>query len=136
MKISIYRRAHFNAAHRLHNPKRSDEKNREVFGICNNPYYHGHNYDLEVRLTGEVDEETGYLVDLKIMKDIIKQEIEDYFDHKNINEQLPEFQNMMASTENIAYVIYQRLRPHFSWAHKMGIRLYETANNFVEYNEE
>ncbi len=136
MKISVYRKAHFNAAHRLHNPAWSDEKNQAVFGLCNNPYYHGHNYELEVRLTGEVDPETGYLMDLKILNDLIKSEIEDRFDHKNLNEQVEEFKHFNPTAEHIAFVIFQKLRPHLPKHLKIGVRLYETPRNFVEFNEE
>ncbi len=136
MKISVYRKAHFNAAHRLHNPAWSDEKNQAVFGLCNNPYYHGHNYELEVRLTGEVDPETGYLMDLKILNDLIKSEVEDRFDHKNLNEQVEEFKNLNPTAEHIAFVIFQKLRPHLPEHLKIGVRLYETPRNFVEFNEE
>ncbi len=136
MKISVYRKAHFNAAHRLHNPAWSSEKNKAVFGLCNNPLYHGHNYELEVRLTGEVDSETGYLIDLKIVSDLIKSEVEERFDHKNLNEEVEEFRHLNPTAEHIAYVIFQKLRPHLPAHLKLGIRLYETPRNFVEYNEE
>ena len=133
MRISAYRKAHFNAAHRLHNPKWSDEQNREIFGLCNNPNYHGHNYDLEVRVTGEVDEETGYLIDLKILKDIIKVQIENRFDHKNLNLDTEEFKNLNPTAENVCYVIWQILREELEEKYELTVRLYETPRNYVEY---
>ena len=136
MKISVFRKAHFNAAHRLHNPAWSDEQNATTFGLCNNPFYHGHNYELEVRVTGEVDPETGYLMDLKILNDLIKSEVENRFDHKNLNLQVPEFATLNPTAEHIAFVIFQKLRPHLPADLKIGIRLYETPRNFVEFNEE
>ncbi|MGB0861544.1 MAG: 6-pyruvoyl trahydropterin synthase family protein [Saprospiraceae bacterium] len=133
MRISAYRKAHFNAAHRLHNPKWSDEQNREIFGLCNNPNYHGHNYDLEVRVTGEVDEETGYLIDLKILKDIIKVQIENRFDHKNLNLDTEEFKNLNPTVENVCFVIWKILRTHLDEKYEVGVKLYETPRNYVEY---
>ena len=133
MRISVFRKAHFNAAHRLHNPAWSEEKNREVFGLCNNYNYHGHNYDLEVKVSGEVDPETGYLIDLKILKDIIKNEIELRFDHKNLNLDVPEFKTVNPTAENICYVIWQILRKHLDEKYEVGVRLYETPRNYVEY---
>ncbi len=133
MRISIFRLAHFNAAHRLHNPNWSDEKNKEIFGVCNNKNYHGHNYDLEVKLTGEIDEETGYLIDLKILKDIIKEEIEDRFDHKNLNLDTEEFKNLMPSTENIAIVIHSILSRRLGPEYEIAIKLWETPRNYVQY---
>ena len=133
MRISVYRTAHFNAAHRLHNPNWSDEKNRTVFGLCNNANYHGHNYDLEVRVTGEVDPETGYLIDLKILKAIIKKEIELRFDHKNLNLDTEEFKNLNPTAENICYVIWQILTKELDDKYEVGVKLYETPRNYVEY---
>jgi len=133
MRISAFRKAHFNAAHRLHNPTWSDEKNRQVFGLCNNPNYHGHNYELEVKVTGEVDPETGYLIDLKVLKDLIKEEVEDRFDHKNLNLDSPEFRELNPTAENICYVIWQLLRAKLDDKYELSIRLYETPRNFVEY---
>jgi len=133
MRISVYRKAHFNAAHRLHNPNWSDEKNQAVFGLCNSPNYHGHNYEMEVRITGEVDPETGYLIDLKIVKDLIKEHVEDKFDHKNLNLDTEEFKNLNPTAENICYVIWQNLRKHLDDKLELGVRLYETPRNFVEY---
>lgn len=133
MRIAVYRKAHFNAAHRLHNPNWSDEKNSRVFGLCNNPNYHGHNYELEVKVVGEVDPETGYLIDLGILKKIIKEEIEDRFDHKNLNLDTPEFQQLNPTAENICYVIWTILREHLDDKYDIGVRLYETPRNYVEY---
>lgn len=133
MRISAFRTAHFNAAHRLHNPSWSDEKNREVFGLCNNPNYHGHNYELEVKVSGEVDPETGYLIDLKILKDLIKEEVEERFDHKNLNLDTEEFKNLNPTAENICYVIWQRLRHRLEDRYDLTVRLYETPRNYVEY---
>ena len=133
MRISVFRKAHFNAAHRLHNPKWSDEKNQEVFGLCNNPSFHGHNYELEVKLSGEVDPETGYLIDLKILKDLIRDQIEHRFDHKNLNVDTKEFKNLNPTAENICYVIWQILRKHLDKKFDLSVRLYETPRNFVEY---
>lgn len=133
MRISVFRKAHFNAAHRLHNPQWSDEKNKAVFGLCNNPNYHGHNYDLEVKLTGEVDPETGYLIDLKILKDLIKNEVEKRFDHKNLNLDTEEFKNLNPTAENICYVIWTILREHLDEKYDLSVKLYETPRNYVEY---
>jgi 6-pyruvoyltetrahydropterin/6-carboxytetrahydropterin synthase len=133
MRISIFRRAHFNAAHRLFNPDWSDEKNWEIFGKCNNPNYHGHNYELEVKVTGEIDPETGYVMNLKDLKDIIKKEIEDKFDHKNLNLDIPEFKNKLTSTENFCILIYDILRSKITPDFDLSIRLYETPRNYVEY---
>ena len=134
MKISVFRRAHFNAAHRLHNPNWSDEKNLRVFGLCNNPNYHGHNYELEVKLTGEVDPETGYLIDLKILKDLIKEKIEARFDHKNLNLDTEEFKNLNPTAENIAVVIYNKVKPRLNSTLDLEIKLFETPRNFVTYS--
>ncbi len=133
MRISAFRKAHFNAAHRLHNPNWSEERNKEVFGVCNNPNYHGHNYDLEVKVTGEVDPETGYLIDLKILKNLIKTEVEDRFDHKNLNLDTEEFKNLNPTAENICYVIWQILSKKLDSKYELTIRLYETPRNYVEY---
>ena len=133
MKISVYRKAHFNAAHRLFVPDWSDEKNEQVFGLCANPHFHGHNYEMEVRVTGEVDPITGYLIDLKILKEIIKTQIEDRFDHKNLNIEVEEFKNLNPTAENICYVIWTILRKHLEEKYELGVRLYETPRNFVEY---
>lgn len=134
MKVSISRKAHFNAAHRLHNPAWSDAQNQRVFGKCNNPNYHGHNYDLIVTVTGEVDPDTGYVMDIKTLADLIENEIENRFDHKNLNLDTKEFQDLNPTAENIAVVIYNILRPHISADRDIKVTLYETRRNFVEYS--
>lgn len=132
MLVSVFRRAHFNAAHRLHNPTWSEEKNRQVFGLCNNPSFHGHNYELEVQVTGPVDPETGMVVDLVWLADLIKQEVELRFDHKNLNLDTAEFRDLNPTAENIALVIWRILRPHIPAELSLRLRLYETPRNFVE----
>lgn len=134
MKVTVCRKAHFNAAHRLHNPKWSDEKNREIFGKCNNPNYHGHNYELIVKVKGEVDPETGYLMDMKVLKDLIKREVEDQFDHKNLNLDTEEFRHLNPTAENIVVVIWNKLRSHIDDSKELSVVLYETERNFVEYD--
>ncbi|MBK6340090.1 MAG: 6-carboxytetrahydropterin synthase [Bacteroidetes bacterium] len=133
MRIAVFRKATFNAAHRLHNPNWDDQTNKAVFGLCNNPNYHGHNYTLEVKIVGEINPETGYLIDLKIVKDIIKQDIEDRFDHKNLNLDTEEFKDLNPTAENIAIVIYNLLRAKIDPKYDLQIKLYETERNFVEY---
>ncbi|MCA1751978.1 MAG: 6-pyruvoyl tetrahydropterin synthase family protein [Cryomorphaceae bacterium] len=132
MKITVSRKAHFNAAHRLHNPAWNDEKNQSVFGKCNNPNYHGHNYDLIVSITGEPDPETGYVMDMKILKDLIKSEVEDPFDHKNLNLDTEEFEDLNPTAENIAAVIWKKMRSAIDDAFEVKITLYETERNYVE----
>ncbi|WP_025743909.1 6-pyruvoyl trahydropterin synthase family protein [Aquimarina pacifica] len=136
MRIKACRKAHFNAAHRLYKKDWSDEKNREIFGKCSNPRYHGHNYELIVAVIGEVDPETGYLMDLKILKDHIKSEVEEYMDHKNLNEEVEEFKDTNPTVENIAIVIWNRLRKKISAIYDLEITLYETPRNFVIYTGE
>jgi 6-pyruvoyltetrahydropterin/6-carboxytetrahydropterin synthase len=133
MRISVFRKAHFNAAHRLHNPEWPEEKNREVFGLCNNPNYHGHNYELEVKVSGEVDPQTGYLIDMKVLKRLIREEVEKRFDHKNLNLDTEEFRHLNPTAEHICYVIWQRLRSKLDEKYDLTVRLYETPRNFVEY---
>lgn len=133
MRVSIFRKTHFNAAHRLHNPNWSDAKNEEIYGKCNNYNYHGHNYELEVKLTGEVDPETGYLMDLKVLSDIIKANVEERFDHKNLNLDCEEFKKLLPSTENFSFVIYNIMREVIDPSMDIRIRLYETPRNYVEY---
>jgi 6-pyruvoyltetrahydropterin/6-carboxytetrahydropterin synthase len=133
MKVAVYRKEHFNAAHRLHNPSWSDEKNTEVFGKCNNPNYHGHNYDLTVKIIGEVDPETGYVIDTKVLSQIIKEQVLNKFDHKNLNLDVLEFASVNPSAENIAIVIYNLLRPHLNSQLELKITLYETERNYVKY---
>lgn len=135
MRISAFRTAHFNAAHRLHNPAWSDEKNRAVFGLCNNPLYHGHNYELEVKVTGEVDPDTGYLIDLKYLADLIKEHVENRFDHKNLNLETVEFKDLNPTAEHICYVIWKILREQLDAKYDLSVRLYETPRNYVEYTE-
>lgn len=133
MKVAVYRKAHFNAAHRLHNPAWSDARNQEVFGLCNNSNYHGHNYELEVRVAGEVDPETGYLIDLKVLKDLIYEEIEQRFDHKNLNLDTVEFKYLNPTAEHICYVIWNLLRARLDARYELSVRLYETPRNYVDY---
>lgn len=133
-KVSVYRLAHFNAAHRLNNPKWDKEKNQRVFGKCNNDNYHGHNYELEVKVTGEVDPETGYVIDLKILNDIINENIVERFDHKNLNLDTQEFASLNPTAENIAIVIWQILKSKLSENFYVSVKLYETPRNFVEYD--
>ncbi len=133
MRVSIFRKAHFNAAHRIFNPNWSDEKNTAVFGPCANSNFHGHNYDLIVKVTGEVNPETGYVIDLKDLKEIIKTQIEDRFDHKNLNEDVPEMAGMIPTAEHICFTIWSILRKHLTAELDLSIRLYETPRNFVEY---
>jgi 6-pyruvoyltetrahydropterin/6-carboxytetrahydropterin synthase len=134
MKIAVYRKEHFNCAHRLHNPSWSDEKNEAVFGKCNNKNYHGHNYDLTVKLLGPVDPETGYVYDMKVLSDLIKKNVLNKFDHKNLNLDTDEFKNLNPTAENIAVVIWNILRKEIDNKHELTIRLYETERNFVEYD--
>ena len=133
MKVAIFRKGHFNAAHRLFKPEWSDEKNMEIFGICSNPNFHGHNYELEVKLSGELDPSTGILMDLKILKDLIHKHVELKFDHKNLNLDLPEFEDKIPTAENIVIEIYNILRREIEPHLDLMIRLYETPRNFVEF---
>lgn len=133
MKIAVSRKEHFNAAHRLYNPAWSDEKNNTVFGKCNNPNYHGHNYELIVTLIGEPDAETGYVFDMKILSDLIKDHVVNKFDHKNLNLDLPHFKNLNPTAENIAVMIWRILRQHIDNQYDLKVKLYETERNFVEY---
>ena len=133
MKVSVFRKAHFNAAHRLHNPDWDDATNQKVFGKCNNPNYHGHNYDLVVKVSGEVDPRTGYVVDMKVLKDIMKEHVLDKFDHKNLNLDTEEFKNLNPTAENIAIVIWRILRAQLDEKLDLTVRLYETERNFVEF---
>ena len=135
MRISVFRKAHFNAAHRLYIPHWSEEKNQEVFGLCCSPNYHGHNYELEVKVTGETDPETGMLIDLKVLKEIIAEHVEKRFDHKNLNLDTEEFKDLNPTAENICYVIWKILRAQLNTQYDLTVRLYETPRNFVEYGE-
>ncbi|MDP5229337.1 MAG: 6-carboxytetrahydropterin synthase [Cellulophaga sp.] len=134
MKVKVSRKAHFNAAHRLYRPDWSFEKNDAIFGLCNNPNFHGHNYELIVSVTGEIDKETGFVIDVKVLKDLIKSEIENAFDHKNLNIEVPEFKNLNPTAENIAVVIWDKLRPHIDKNQELEVVLYETPRNFVSYS--
>ena len=133
MKIAVFRKEHFNAAHRLFNPNWNHEKNDEVFGKCNNPNYHGHNYELVVRLVGEPDPATGYVYDMKELSKLIKKHVIDIFDHKNLNLDTPYFQHSNPTAENIAVVIYKLLRKEIENQYELKVTLYETERNFVEY---
>ncbi|MFN8333355.1 MAG: 6-carboxytetrahydropterin synthase, partial [Saprospiraceae bacterium] len=124
MKVAIFRKGHFNAAHRLFRPEWSEEKNREVFGICSNPNFHGHNYDMEVKVSGELDPQSGILMDLKVLKDIIHEHVEIRYDHRNLNLDLPEFQNKVPSAENLVIEIYNILRNHIEPHLDLQVRLY------------
>tara|TARA_X000001036_G_scaffold434513_2_gene474007 strand:+ start:2057 stop:2521 length:465 start_codon:yes stop_codon:yes gene_type:complete len=135
-KVSVYRKEHFNAAHRLHNPNLSDAENTKIFGKCNNANYHGHNYDLTVKLTGEVNVQTGYVYDMKLLSDIIKENILDRFDHKNLNLDVAEFEGINPTAENIAITIYEILKSKIEKRYEIKILLYETERNFVEYPAE
>lgn len=132
--ITVSRKAHFNAAHRLYRKDWSFEKNDEIFGKCNNPNFHGHNYELIVSVTGEIDTETGYVIDMKVLKDIIKREVEDAFDHKNLNLEVPEFADLNPTAENIAVVIYNKMKSELDSKLDLEITLYETPRNFVTYS--
>ena len=132
-KVSVYRKEHFNAAHRLHNPAWDDARNEKVFGKCNNPHYHGHNYELLVKLTGVPDAATGYVYDLKKLSELVQEHVIEKFDHKNLNEDVAEFKELNPTAENIAVVIYNILRPKIESEFELQIRLYETERNFVDY---
>ena len=133
MKVSVFRKAHFNAAHRLYRKDWSDEKNNAVFGLCNNPNYHGHNYNLEVKVTGEIDPETGYVIDLKLLNDMLKVEILDRFDHSNLNEDTEEFRHLNPTGENIVVVIYNLIRAKLDQRYELKVRLWETDRNYFEF---
>lgn len=132
-KVAVYRKEHFNAAHRLHNANLSDAENAVLFGKCNLPNYHGHNYELIVKLVGEIDPKTGYVFDMKVLSDIIKENIIERFDHKNLNLDVPEFKNLNPTAENIVKVIYTILRTKIDNQYDLKITLYETERNFVEF---
>jgi len=136
MRVTVCRKAHFNAAHRLHNPAWSDEKNDEVFDKCNYPNYHGHNYDLVVKVTGEIDPDSGYVIDIKILKEIIEKHIVDRFDHRNLNLDVEEFRKLNPTAENIVVVIWKILREQIEDSLDLQVVLYETERNFVEYSGE
>ncbi|MGB8705021.1 MAG: 6-carboxytetrahydropterin synthase [Gillisia sp.] len=136
MKVTVNRKAHFNAAHRLYRKDWNDEKNENIFGKCSNPNYHGHNYELTVAVTGEIDPETGFVIDMKILKDLIFSEVETAFDHKNLNIEVPEFKNTNPTAENIAVVIWNKLRPNLRDDLELEVTLYETPRNFVTFKGE
>lgn len=136
MRVTVNRKAHFNAAHRLYNPKWDDAKNDAVFGKCNNPNYHGHNYELIVAVTGEIDPDTGYVIDIKDLKELIYEEVEQPFDHKNLNLDTKEFENLNPTAENIVVVIWKKLRNRLDQSLDLKVTLYETPRNFVEYSGE
>jgi 6-pyruvoyltetrahydropterin/6-carboxytetrahydropterin synthase len=134
MKVTVHRKAHFNAAHRLYRKDWDQEKNEAVFGKCSNPNYHGHNYELTVSVTGLIDPETGFVIDLKVLKDLIYHKIEIPFDHKNLNIEVEEFKDLNPTAENIAVVIWNRLRPRLKLDLELAVTLYETPRNFVTYS--
>ena len=136
MKVTVSRKAHFNAAHRLYRKDWSMEQNDAIFGKCNNPNYHGHNYELIISVIGEIDQETGFVVDVKILSDLIKEHIENAFDHKNLNLDVPDFEKLNPTAENIAVVIWQKLRTHINLNLDLEVVLYETPRNFVTYRGE
>ena len=132
-KVAVYRKEHFNAAHRLHNPSLSAKENEQLFGKCNLPNYHGHNYELIVKVVGEVDPATGYVIDTKLLSNLVNEHVISKFDHKNLNLDVPEFKDLNPTAENIAVVIFNIIRPLLSEQFLLQIRLYETPRNFVEY---
>ena len=134
MKATVIRKAQFNAAHRLYRPDWSDDQNRNVFGLCSNPNFHGHNYQLEVMVTGDIDTETGFVLDLKILKEMIDAEVMEPFDHRNLNRDTREFQSLNPTAENIAAVIWQKLRHRLDARYDLKIRLHETERNVVEFD--
>ncbi|WP_298480887.1 6-carboxytetrahydropterin synthase [uncultured Maribacter sp.] len=133
MKVKVSRKAHFNAAHRLYRKDWDEGKNKAVFGRCNNPNYHGHNYELVVSVFGSIDQETGFVMDMKVLKNLIKSEIEDVLDHKNLNIEIPEFKELNPTAENIAVYIWKKLRPHIDTEKDLEVVLYETPRNYVTF---
>lgn len=136
MRVTLSRKAHFNAAHRLYRKDWTMEQNNAIFGKCNNPNYHGHNYELIVSVTGEIDPETGYVMDVKFLSDIIKEEVEFHFDHKNLNLDVPEFENLNPTAENIVVIIWNKIRAKVKSDLDLEVVLYETPRNFVTYRGE
>lgn len=134
MKVKVSRKAHFNAAHRLYCPDWDDEKNKAVFGKCSNPNFHGHNYELIVGVTGEIDPKTGFVMDMKVLKELIAEKVEEALDHKNLNLEVPEFKELNPTAENIAVVIWKKLRPHIHKENELEVTLYETPRNFVTFS--
>ena len=134
MKVKVSRKAHFNAAHRLFREDWDNDTNKAVFGKCSNPNYHGHNYEMVVSVYGEIDQKTGFVMDMKKLKELIRAEIEEAFDHKNLNVEVPEFKNLNPTAENIAVVIWKKLRPHIAQDKDIEVVLYETPRNFVTFS--
>ena len=134
-RVKVSRKAHFNAAHRLYRKDWTDAQNEAHFGKCSNPHFHGHNYELIVSVTGEIDPDTGYVMDMKVLKDHIKAEVEDAFDHKNLNLEVPEFADLIPTAENIVVVIHQKLKKILTSGQELEVILYETPRNFVSYSE-
>jgi 6-pyruvoyltetrahydropterin/6-carboxytetrahydropterin synthase len=134
MKVTVCRKSHFNAAHRIFNPNWDDRKNEEVFGLCSLPNYHGHNYDLVVKLTGEVNQETGYVFDMKVLKEIVDEHIVKRYDHRNLNLDVKDFEKVIPSAENIAIAVWNILREQIDRAYDLQVILYETERNYVEYS--
>ena len=134
MIVTVSRKAHFNAAHRLYRKDWSDEKNTKVFGKCSNPNFHGHNYELVVSVTGKINKQTGFVIDMNVLKKIIKEEVEDAFDHKNLNVEVEEFKNLNPTAENIVVVIYNKIKPKLDSILDLEVTLYETPRNFVSYS--
>ena len=134
MKVTVSRKAHFNAANRLYRKDWTNSQNEEVFGKCANPHYHGHNYELIVHVTGSIDPATGYVMDMKVLKDLIKEKVEDQMDHKNLNEEVAAFSDLIPTAENMAVVIYNWLKPHIDKKHQLSVTLYETPRNYVSYS--
>ena len=134
MKVTVCRKEHFNAAHRLYNPGWDDLKNEKTFGACNNPNFHGHNYDLIVKVTGDVDPDTGYVIDVNILKNIIRKNVISRYDHKNLNVDVEDFKKVNPTAENIAVAIWNILREKINAEHELGVVLYETERNFIEYS--
>ncbi|TCZ67720.1 6-pyruvoyl trahydropterin synthase family protein [Flaviaesturariibacter aridisoli] len=135
-RVSVYRREHFNAAHRLFNREWSDDLNTKVFGKCSLPHYHGHNYELEIKVTGDVDPRTGFVMDMKVLSELVQEQVVERFDHKNLNLDTKEFRELNPTAENIAIVIYRLLRPYIDNQLDLKLRLYETPRNYVEYPAE
>jgi 6-pyruvoyltetrahydropterin/6-carboxytetrahydropterin synthase len=136
MRVTVHRKAHFNAAHRLYRKDWDNERNDAVFGKCNNPNFHGHNYELTVSVTGAIDPETGFVIDMKVLKDLIYDKVETALDHKNLNVDVPEFKDLNPTAENIAVVIWNKLRPELKKELELSVTLYETPRNFVTYKGE
>ena len=132
-RVAVFRREHFNAAHRLYNPQWSDGQNSDTFGKCSLPHYHGHNYEMEIKVVGVPDANTGFVMDMKKLSDLVNEKVVERFDHKNLNLDTEEFRELNPTAENIAIVIFNLLRPHINADHELYIRLYETPRNFVEY---